>query len=129
MTLNAEQQREVEILTRLEAGVRDAETAGELLGVSARQVRRLRVGSLTPGLLLRTRETVPIDTSANSATLRVLLIERQHPCAASNQWVGWACAGRRLLNKLRKQYTTYIPELWALVKIEFVVITHKSFES
>jgi hypothetical protein len=43
VTLNAEQQREVEILTRLEAGGLDAETAGELLGVSTRQVRRLRV--------------------------------------------------------------------------------------
>jgi transposase len=32
----------VEILTRLEAGVLDAGTAAELLGVSARQVRRLR---------------------------------------------------------------------------------------
>jgi len=40
--LNAEQQREVEILTRLEAGVLDVGTAAELLGVSARQVRRLR---------------------------------------------------------------------------------------
>ena len=42
VTLNAEQQREVEILTRLEAGVLDVGTAAELLGVSARQVRRLR---------------------------------------------------------------------------------------
>jgi transposase len=42
VTLNAEQQREVELLTRLEAGVLDVGTAGELLGVSARQVRRLR---------------------------------------------------------------------------------------
>jgi len=42
ITLNPKQQREVEILTRLEAGVLDAGTAGELLGVGARQVRRLR---------------------------------------------------------------------------------------
>jgi transposase len=42
VTLNAEQQREVELLTRLEAGVLDVGTAAELLGVSARQVRRLR---------------------------------------------------------------------------------------
>lgn len=41
--MNEKQQREVEILTRLEAGVLDAEAAGELLGVSTRQVRRLRV--------------------------------------------------------------------------------------
>jgi len=40
--LNAEQQREVEILTRLVAGVLDVGTAAELLGVSTRQVRRLR---------------------------------------------------------------------------------------
>jgi transposase len=42
ITLNPTQQRDVEILTRLEAGVLDVETAAELLGVSARQVRRLR---------------------------------------------------------------------------------------
>ncbi len=42
VTLNAEQQREVEILTRLVAGVLDIGTAAELLGVSPRQVRRLR---------------------------------------------------------------------------------------
>jgi predicted DNA-binding transcriptional regulator YafY len=42
ITLNLQQQREFEILTRLEAGVLDVETAAELLGVSARQVRRLR---------------------------------------------------------------------------------------
>ena len=42
VTLNAEQQREVEILTRLVAGVLDVGTAAELLGVSVRQVRRLR---------------------------------------------------------------------------------------
>lgn len=43
ITLNPKQQRDVEILTRLEAGVLDVSTAAELLGVSARQVRRLRV--------------------------------------------------------------------------------------
>jgi transposase len=42
ITLNPEQQREVEILTRLEAGALDSGTAAELLGVGARQVRRLR---------------------------------------------------------------------------------------
>lgn len=41
--MNPKQQREVEILTRLEAGVLDVATAAELLGVGARQVRRLRV--------------------------------------------------------------------------------------
>ncbi len=43
ITLNPEQQRKVEILTRLEAGALDAETAAEVLGVSARHLRRLRV--------------------------------------------------------------------------------------
>lgn len=43
ITLNARQQREVEILSRLESGVLDVATASELLGVGARQVRRLRV--------------------------------------------------------------------------------------
>ena len=42
ITLNPKQQREVEILTRLEAGALDVATAAELLGVSTRQVRRLR---------------------------------------------------------------------------------------
>src|SRR5512133_457370 len=42
VTLNAEQQRKVEILTRLVAGALDLGTAAELLGVSTRQVRRLR---------------------------------------------------------------------------------------
>jgi transposase len=42
ITLNPKQQREVEILTRLEAGALDVSSAAQLLGVSARQVRRLR---------------------------------------------------------------------------------------
>jgi transposase len=42
ITLNPEQQREAEILTRLEAEALDVATAAELLGVSTRQVRRLR---------------------------------------------------------------------------------------
>lgn len=43
VTLNPKQQREVEILTRLEAGALDPASAAMLLGVSARQIRRLRV--------------------------------------------------------------------------------------
>src|SRR5450756_474420 len=50
ITLNPQQQREVEILTRLETGVLDVETAAELLGVSARQVRRLRAGFRQDGM-------------------------------------------------------------------------------
>jgi transposase len=42
ITLNPRQQREVEILSRLEAGVLEVGRAAELLGVGARQVRRLR---------------------------------------------------------------------------------------
>jgi hypothetical protein len=43
ITSNPKQQRHIEILTRLEAGVLEVGTAAELLGVGARQVRRLRV--------------------------------------------------------------------------------------
>ncbi len=43
ITLNPEQQRKTEILTRLAAEALDVATAAELLGVSTRQVRRLRV--------------------------------------------------------------------------------------
>lgn len=42
ITLTPQQQRDVEILTRLEAEALEVGTAAELLGVSARQVRRLR---------------------------------------------------------------------------------------
>jgi transposase len=42
ITLNPKQQREVEILTRLEAGALDVGSAATLLGVGPRQVRRLR---------------------------------------------------------------------------------------
>jgi transposase len=42
ITLTARQQRKVEILTRLDAGALDVSTAAEMLGVGARQVRRLR---------------------------------------------------------------------------------------
>ena len=40
--MNPKQQREVEILTRMEAGALDVSTGAELLGVTPRQVRRLR---------------------------------------------------------------------------------------
>jgi len=42
ITLNPKQQREVEILTRLEASALDTASGAELLGVGTRQVRRLR---------------------------------------------------------------------------------------
>jgi transposase len=50
ITLSEKQQREVEILTRLQAGTLDVATAAELLGVSARQVRRRRAGFRQEGL-------------------------------------------------------------------------------
>lgn len=43
LTLNPREQRAAEILSRLDSGVLDVATASELLGVGARQVRRLRV--------------------------------------------------------------------------------------
>jgi hypothetical protein len=43
ITLNPKQQREVEILTRLEAGVLDAGTAAELLGVGVAEGVILRL--------------------------------------------------------------------------------------
>ena len=43
ITLNPKQQRAVDILTRLEAGALEVSTAAEMLGVSSRQIRRLRV--------------------------------------------------------------------------------------
>src|SRR5450759_552853 len=42
ITLNTKQQRGVEILTRLDAGALEVDAAAELLGVTPRQVRRLR---------------------------------------------------------------------------------------
>ena len=50
ITLNAREQREVEVLSRLESGMLDAATASELLGVGVRQVRRLRVRYRQAGL-------------------------------------------------------------------------------
>ena len=50
ITLNEKEQREVEILTRLLAGALDVTTAAELLGVSARQVRRLRAAFRQEGM-------------------------------------------------------------------------------
>jgi hypothetical protein len=61
ITLNPKQQREVEILTRLEAGALDSRTAAELLGVGARQVRRQRIRAVPAGHL-GTRLTLPPGT-------------------------------------------------------------------
>jgi len=48
--LNPRQQREVEILTRLEAGALDGGTAAALLGVGLRRVRRLRASFRQEGM-------------------------------------------------------------------------------
>jgi transposase len=50
ITLSSQQQHDVEILVRLEAGALDVATAAELLGVSTRQVRRLRTRYRAEGL-------------------------------------------------------------------------------
>jgi len=50
ITLNEQQQREVEILTRLQAEALDVATAAELLGVSTRQVRRRRAQFCQAGM-------------------------------------------------------------------------------
>jgi len=50
ITLNEQQQRAVEILTRLQAGALDVATAGELLGVNDRQVCRRRAAFRQEGM-------------------------------------------------------------------------------
>ena len=50
LNLTARQQRRVEILTRLSAGALSVRDAAELLGVSARQVRRLRARLAQDGM-------------------------------------------------------------------------------
>lgn len=50
ITLSPRQQRTVEVLERVEAGRLDAATAAELLGVSPRQVRRLRAAYRQAGM-------------------------------------------------------------------------------
>jgi transposase len=50
LTLNPEQQRDVEILSRVEAGVLDVGTAAQLLGVGLRQLRRKRAQFRTQGM-------------------------------------------------------------------------------
>jgi hypothetical protein len=50
LTLNPKQQREVEILSRVEAGVLDVETAAQLLSVGLRQLRRKRAQLRSRGM-------------------------------------------------------------------------------
>src|SRR3954452_2823311 len=51
LSLTAGQQRRVEILTRLDAGSLSVAEAAELLGVSSRQVRRLRQRLTQEGMM------------------------------------------------------------------------------
>jgi transposase len=77
VTLNAEQQREVEILTRLEAGVLDAGTAAELLGVSSRQVRRLRARFRADGMAAvvhGNRDRAPANRTEAAVMERILAL-------------------------------------------------------
>src|SRR5450756_2576832 len=66
ITLNTKQQRGVEILTRLDAGALEVGAAAELLGVTPRQVRRLRArfrqegfGAVVQGNRGRASDPVP----------------------------------------------------------------------
>src|SRR5659263_445759 len=71
VTLNPKQQRDVEILTRLEAGALDPKGASELLGVSPRQLRRLRVR-------FASRASAPSSTATRAAL---------HPIAPIPLWL------------------------------------------
>lgn len=69
ITLDPKQQREVEILSRLEAGVVDIDTAAEVLRVGVRHVRRLRARlRLTPSHLSLAPH-VPSSTGALATRL------------------------------------------------------------
>jgi len=75
--LNPKQQRNVEILTRLAAGVLDAGTAAELLGVGARQVRRLRVRFRRDGMaavIHGNRGRAPANRTAPEVVERIVTL-------------------------------------------------------
>ena len=77
ITLNAEQQREVEILTRLQAEALDVATAAELLGVSTRQVRRRRAQFRQEGLAAvvhGNRGRQPVNRTAPALQERILAL-------------------------------------------------------
>jgi transposase len=77
ITLNPEQQREVEILTRLEAGSLDATTAAELLGISTRQVRRLRARYRQEGMAVVVHGNAgraPANRTASEVEARILAL-------------------------------------------------------
>jgi transposase len=77
LTLNEKQQREVEILTRLRAGALDVATAAELLGVSARHVRRLRACFRQEGMAAvvhGNRGRQPVNRTAPELRERILAL-------------------------------------------------------
>lgn len=77
ITLNPKQQRHVEILTRLEADALDVVTAAELLGVSARQVRRQRVRFRRDGMAAVIHgncDRRPINGTAPAVVARILAL-------------------------------------------------------
>ena len=85
ITLNEKQQREVEILTRLEAGALDVTTAGELLGMSTRQVRRRRAGFRREGMAVvvhGSRGRHPVNRTAPALQERIVALAGQLGSAA-----------------------------------------------
>lgn len=77
ITLNSKQQREVEILSRLEAGALDVATAAELLGVSTRQVRRRRARFRAEGMAAvvhGNRGQAPANRSDPALVARILAL-------------------------------------------------------
>ncbi len=75
--MNPKQQRTVEILTRLETGAVDAGTAAAVLGVSPRQVRRLRARFRQQGMaavIHGNRGRSPANRSAPAERERILTL-------------------------------------------------------
>jgi transposase len=77
ITLNPKQQRAVAILSRLEAGVLDVGLAAELLGVGARQVRRLRARFRQAGMaavIHGNRGRAPANRTAPAVVERIVAL-------------------------------------------------------
>jgi hypothetical protein len=77
ITLNPEQQRKAEILTRLEAEALDVVTAAELLGVSTRHVRRLRARFRQEGMAVVVHghcSRPPTNRTAPEVAVRILAL-------------------------------------------------------
>lgn len=75
--MNPKQQRAVAILSRLEAGVLDVGLAAELLGVGARQVRRLRARFRQAGMaavIHGNRGRAPANRTAPAVVERIVAL-------------------------------------------------------